>query len=343
MPACRRAGLTNISSRNSRLADDAVLDELVGLFDRFGHVLHVPVRDVGAEDRAQARAGGVDRARRTPTRRAGRRPRTRSRSSARTCRGCRRPSAARPPRTRRAARAGRSGGRSTRAARSSPARTRSSPYWSNSATSASTSRRSGSRRWMSSRVALLPVPDDVGEQAARPRHAAFEEAEPQRREAVRHARQEQRLAQRLVARGEPADVVVHVARRRARHAVRLQRAVEHGRDRRARRTWPTAGRSRTRCRRRTCRAGTRVAVADRTARVAREHRGLEAELAHRVLELVDRELRVEHRHERADRRAVAVRREQVGERAVRGAAPQADELVVGDLEVRRASSTDTGS
>jgi hypothetical protein len=61
-----------------------------------------------------------------------------------------------------------------------------------------------------------------------------------------------------------------------------------------------------------------------------EHRGLEAELAHRVLELVDRELRIEHRDQRADGRAVAVRREQVRERAVRGAAAQADELVVGD-------------
>ena len=42
------------------LADHAVLDELVRLFDRLGHVGHVPVRDVGAEDRPQARAGRVD-------------------------------------------------------------------------------------------------------------------------------------------------------------------------------------------------------------------------------------------------------------------------------------------
>ena len=43
------------------LADDAVFDELVRLLDRLGHVGHVPVRDVGAEDRPQPRARGLTR------------------------------------------------------------------------------------------------------------------------------------------------------------------------------------------------------------------------------------------------------------------------------------------
>ena len=132
-------------------------------------------------------------------------------------------------------------------------------------------------------------------------------------------------------------MVVHVARRGPRHPVRLQGAVEHRCDPEldalrpqrvvvegavdAERVEPVLA------------APTPVIGADRPARVTREHRGLESELAHRVLELVDRELRVEHRYQRADRRAVAVRGEQVGERAVRGSAPQSDQLVVGRLQV----------
>ena len=41
------------------LGDHAVLDQLERLGDRLGHVAHVPVRDVGAEDRAQPRAERV--------------------------------------------------------------------------------------------------------------------------------------------------------------------------------------------------------------------------------------------------------------------------------------------
>ena len=59
MPACRRAGLRNISSRNSRSPITPVLDELERLLDRLGHVGDVPVRDVAAEDRTQPRAARV--------------------------------------------------------------------------------------------------------------------------------------------------------------------------------------------------------------------------------------------------------------------------------------------
>ena len=83
-PACSRTGLTNVSSRKSRSGDHAALDELVRLGDRLGHVGDVPVRDVGAEHRAQPRAERVHVVAERPRDAAGRRPRTRSRSWART-------------------------------------------------------------------------------------------------------------------------------------------------------------------------------------------------------------------------------------------------------------------
>ncbi len=71
---------------------------------------------------------------------------------------------------------------------------------------------------------------DRREQRARPRHAALEEPDAQLGEPVRDAGEEQRLAQRLVRRGEPVHVVVHVVRDRPGDAVLLQRAVHDGRD-----------------------------------------------------------------------------------------------------------------
>ena len=48
-------------------------------------------------------------------------------------------------------------------------------------------------------VALLPVAHQIGQKAARPSDATFEEADAQCREPTGDAAEEQRLAQRLVA------------------------------------------------------------------------------------------------------------------------------------------------
>ena len=85
------------------LGDHAVLDQLVRLGHRLGHVAHVPVRDVGAEHRPQPGRPTGSRRRGTPTPPAGRRLRTRSRSWARSACAGRRRCRCRRPRTRRPA------------------------------------------------------------------------------------------------------------------------------------------------------------------------------------------------------------------------------------------------
>ena len=79
-------------------------------------------------------------------------------------------------------------------------------------------------------VALLPVADEPREQRARPRHATLEEPDPQLREPLRHAPEEQGLAQRLVGGRQTVHVVVDVVGDRPGDAVLLERAVHHRRD-----------------------------------------------------------------------------------------------------------------
>ena len=57
--------------------------------------------------------------------------------------------------------------------------------------------------------------DQVAKQLAAPADAAFEEGEFQRREALRHAAEQQRTAERFAALAERADRVEHVVGRRA--------------------------------------------------------------------------------------------------------------------------------
>ena len=61
-------------------------------------------------------------------------------------------------------------------------------------------------------AALLEVPDEIGVERRRPRHAALEETEVEVGEAASDTTEEQRLGERVVALAEHADVVVHVAR-----------------------------------------------------------------------------------------------------------------------------------
>ena len=62
-------------------------------------------------------------------------------------------------------------------------------------------------------VALLPVPEQVAEEAAGPRRAAFEEREAELWEPHRHTAEEQRPRGELAGRREVPDVVERVVRR----------------------------------------------------------------------------------------------------------------------------------
>ena len=79
-------------------------------------------------------------------------------------------------------------------------------------------------------VALAPVVDHARVGAGRPRDAALEEAEVQRREAPRDAAEPERLEQRLAALGEAAELVVLVARHRAPRAPADRSRVGRRRD-----------------------------------------------------------------------------------------------------------------
>ena len=79
-------------------------------------------------------------------------------------------------------------------------------------------------------VALLPVPDQIGVQRARPAHAAFQEGEVQLREAPGDPAQEEGLGHGLAGGGEVADVVVAEVRRRIAQEDRARPVVEARRD-----------------------------------------------------------------------------------------------------------------
>ena len=72
-------------------------------------------------------------------------------------------------------------------------------------------------------VALLPVPDEIGEEDAGPPDTGLEERDVEVGEPARDATEEQRLAQCLVRVREAADVVVDVVRHRARRPVQQAR------------------------------------------------------------------------------------------------------------------------
>ena len=75
--------------------------------------------------------------------------------------------------------------------------------------------RAGSGRGARCRAAsLVPAVDEITQQLHAPRHTAFEKREVQRGETVADTAEEDRLRERVAARGEVADVVEHVARRR---------------------------------------------------------------------------------------------------------------------------------
>ena len=79
-------------------------------------------------------------------------------------------------------------------------------------------------------VAPLPVLDEVAEELRRPADSAFEECEPQLREAARDTAEEDRLGHRVAGSGEVTDVVVDEVRRRVPQPLITARAVEGGRD-----------------------------------------------------------------------------------------------------------------
>ncbi len=131
--------------------------------------------------------------------------------------------------------------------------------------SASTSRLAGSRSSIAPALRFSQWPSEVGEEAARPGDAALEEADAQLREAAGDAAEEQRLAERLVAeRRDRRRGCRRSSRSSASPGGAAPRCATRAR-RRARRTRPRTGRSRSRCRGRTCRGGTGTARRRRAA------------------------------------------------------------------------------
>ena len=79
-------------------------------------------------------------------------------------------------------------------------------------------------------LALLPVPDEIGEERARPADAALEEGEVDLGESARDAAEEDGLGHGLARGGEVADVVVAEVRRRVAEQDRARPVVEARRD-----------------------------------------------------------------------------------------------------------------
>src|SRR5688572_3952963 len=79
-------------------------------------------------------------------------------------------------------------------------------------------------------VALLPVVKHAAVQALRPRHPGLEESEPQRREPVGDAAEEQGFRDRLAALREATDLVVLVARDRGVRSPADRTGVKRRRD-----------------------------------------------------------------------------------------------------------------
>ena len=213
---------------------------------------------------------------------------------------------------------------------------------------ASTSMRAGSRCWIASRLRFSQCDEQVGVERARPADAALEQAEAELREAARDAAQEERLAGRLHARAERADVVVHVVRDRAAAAPAHAGRVRSRARRRARGSAATPGRSRTRCRGRACRGaarspspssgrcGRRAAAAPPTGRctIPLIMIALKPSFADRVVELRDRLVGRVHRDLRDRRHAVGVREVDLGVERVERAARHLAQLGVEDRERR---------
>ena len=312
--------------------DPLVVDHLPRLFEHLGHVGDVPVREVGAEHRPEARAArvelGVERAR-------GERVvglAAEEEAAHEAGRGCRARSSI-PHAAHSSSVAGSLGRRAPRG-RVDELVLAALPYCASSSLSSSWSTPFGSRWSSALPVALLPVPDDVGVERDAPRHAALEE--PNCRSGKRRVTPPMNsdFASACWPSGEVAEVVVHVVRdRRAapppdrarveRHAdaevlalrphrvvvVRAVDAVHVDPLRVLRELGITVGDR-----------------GDRALHVAREQHRLEAELAHRVLELGDRLVGRVHRDRRhrhhAGRRAWRTRRRWRGSaRGTRRAAP----------------------
>src|SRR5262249_553198 len=77
---------------------------------------------------------------------------------------------------------------------------------------------------------LLPVPDEIRVERARPAHAALQEGEVQLREAARDAAEEEAFRRGRAGRGEVTDVVVAEVRRRVPEQDRARAVVEARRD-----------------------------------------------------------------------------------------------------------------
>src|SRR5437764_958897 len=288
-PERGRVGEDEVAER--LLAEHARLDERVGLGQRLPHVGHVPVADVRAEDRFQARAERVhprverDRGQAVVGRAAevealgedvadvlGARD-TRGRELVQRRRVLVGLAEAGKP-LRQSVETGRHGGRAVAAEEvreERPVEVRGVVVLEVLA------------------VPLLPVTDDAGIELAGPPHTAFEEGEAQLGEAARHAGEEERAAGRLAGRREAADVVGDVARERGPAMPAHRRGMERRRHPQLPAARPDgvvivgavgtegvdpAG------------AARRTLERERAMNVAREDGGLETQLADGVVQLV---------------------------------------------------------
>ena len=178
-------------------------------------------------------------------------------------------------------------------------------------------------------------PIEIGEERARPAHAALEEREVQLREAPRDAAEEDGLGHRLAGGGEVADVVVAEVRRRVAEQDRARAVVEARRDAqlaelRPHRVVVVLAVDGDRVVPLDELRGLRVLLDERgdgAADQAAHHHDPIAELARRELELLDRLLGRVHRDDGRGNEAIAVRAELVHREHVVGAAEGAPQLV----------------
>ena len=108
-------------------------------------------------------------------------------------------------------------------------------------------------------VTFFEVADEIRAERRGPADAAFEEREPQRRETVHHAAEEQRPAQRFARGRERTDVIRHVTRRRRTRTPAHAGGVEGRRDAEIDEALPQRVVVVRGCRGRACRASARRA------------------------------------------------------------------------------------
>ena len=186
-------------------------------------------------------------------------------------------------------------------------------------------------------VALLPVADDVGVEAARPRDAALVEREAQTGKAARHSAEDQRPADGLAPRGEVADVVGDIVRGRRAAAEPDPGGVERGRHAELDTPLPQRGVVVLAVEAESVdptRSPIAVVTGCRAEDEATHQHRPQPEVEHRVVELLDRLFRREGGHDGDGHEPVAAAGEDLGVEAIERSGQAPPEVAVVDRHHR---------